>query len=123
MQNTDDSTVLLYKPRNLVDLDKYPHLTDDFLLVLMNNSQKQILKLYGSDVICVDFTHEVSAYSFDLTTIVILNNRECFPATFIISNSQDSLALSTAFQAIKEHCSNVSLKILMTDDAEAFYNA
>ncbi|GFS89796.1 c2H2-type domain-containing protein [Nephila pilipes] len=47
------------------------------------------------------------------------DKREGFPAAFILSNRQDSKALSLAFLAIKEYVS-ISPKIFMMDDTESF---
>ncbi|GFT14849.1 hypothetical protein NPIL_101991 [Nephila pilipes] len=71
----------------------------------------------------LDFTHGMNAYGFDLATVLDLDDkREGFPLAFILSNRQDSKALSLAFVAIKEYVS-ISPKVLMTDEAESFYNA
>ncbi|GFY77282.1 uncharacterized protein TNIN_85641 [Trichonephila inaurata madagascariensis] len=60
---------------------------------------------------------------FDLATLLVLDDkREGFPAAFILSNRQDSTALTLAFAAIKEHTC-ISPRVLMTDDSESFYNA
>ncbi|GFQ75527.1 MULE domain-containing protein [Trichonephila clavata] len=93
---------------------------EDFLLVIMNASQKDMLKFYGNDTICLDFTHGINAYGFDLATLLVLDDkREGFPAAFILSNRQDSTALKLAFAAIKEHAC-IAPKVLMTDDTESF---
>ena len=124
MKTENDTTVILYKPQDVVD-NNYPNLLkEDFLLAIMNNSQQEMFKLYGNDVICIDFTHGMNAYGFDLATIVVLDDRrEAFPSCFIISNRQDSRALSTAFKAVREICGNVKPNAFMSDEAESFYNA
>ncbi|GFT69204.1 MULE domain-containing protein [Nephila pilipes] len=82
-----------------------------------------MLSFYSNDIICLDFTHGMNAYGFDLATILVLDDkREGFPAAFILSNRQDSKSLSVAFAAIKEHVS-ISPKVMMTDDTESFLNA
>ncbi|GFU29344.1 hypothetical protein NPIL_353181 [Nephila pilipes] len=68
--------------------------TEDFLLVIMNSSQRDMLNGSGNDTICLDFTHGMSAHEFDLATIFVLDDkRERFPAAFILCNRQDSKAL------------------------------
>ncbi|GFT51021.1 uncharacterized protein TNCV_3512431 [Trichonephila clavipes] len=65
----------------------------------------------------------MNAYGFDLATLLVLDDkREGFPAAFILSNRQDSTALTLAFAAIKEHTC-ISPRVLMTDDSESFFNA
>ncbi|GFV61438.1 hypothetical protein TNCV_2937801 [Trichonephila clavipes] len=62
----------------------------------------------------------MNAYGFDLATLLVLDDkREGFPAAFILSNRQDSTALTLAFAAIKEHTC-ISPRVLMTDDSESF---
>ncbi|GFT14574.1 MULE domain-containing protein [Nephila pilipes] len=119
LQGKEDSPVILFKDQNIYDEDLYPGLkAEDFLLVIMNSCQTEMLNFYGNDTICLDFT-----YGFDLATILILDDkREGFPAAFILSNRQDSKALSLAFVVIKEHV-NISPKVMMTDDTESFPNA
>ncbi|GFQ99887.1 MULE domain-containing protein [Trichonephila clavata] len=88
---------------------------EDFLLVIMNASQKDMLKFYGNDTICLDFTYGINAYGFDLATLLVLDDkREGFPAAFILSNRQDSTALKLVFAAIKEHAC-IAPKVLMTE--------
>nr|XP_021002468.1 uncharacterized protein LOC110282744 [Parasteatoda tepidariorum] len=121
MKGSEGSPVVLYKPQSSTHDILTP---ENFLLVIMNPSQTHMLSQYENDVICIDFTHGVNAYGFDLATIVVLDDkREGFPAAFIISNRQDSVALSVALHAIKHICGNISPKVLMTDDAESFNNA
>ncbi|GFT37205.1 MULE domain-containing protein [Nephila pilipes] len=119
LQGREDSPVILFKDQNIYDEDLYPGLkAEDFLLVIMNSCQREMLNFYGNDTICLDFT-----YGFDLATILVLDDkREGFPVAFILSNRQDSKTLSLAFVVIKEHV-NISPKVMMTDDTESFPNA
>ncbi|GFQ69512.1 MULE domain-containing protein [Trichonephila clavata] len=105
LKNREDSPIVLFKDQNIFDEDLYPGMkAEDFLLVIMNASQKDMLKFYGNDTICLDFTHGMNAYGFDLATSLVLDDKtEGFPAAFILSNRQDSTALKLAFAAIKEH--------------------
>ncbi|GFY64573.1 hypothetical protein TNIN_98481 [Trichonephila inaurata madagascariensis] len=62
----------------------------------------------------------MNAYWFDLATLLVLNDKiEGFPAAFILSNRQDSTALTLAFAAIKDHTC-ISPRVSMTDDTESF---
>ncbi|GFU74847.1 MULE domain-containing protein [Trichonephila clavipes] len=124
LKNREDSPIVLLKDQNIFDKNLYPGMkAKDFLLVIMNASQKDMLKFYGIDTICLDFTHGMNAYGFDLATLLVWDDkREGFPAAFILSNRQDSTALTLAFAAIKEHTC-ISPRVLMTDDSESFFNA
>ncbi|GFV75937.1 uncharacterized protein TNCV_1455341 [Trichonephila clavipes] len=118
-----DSPIVLFKDQNIFDENLYPGMKAEDFLVIMNASQKDMLKFYGNDTICLDFTHGMNAYGFDLVTLLVLDDkREGFPAAFILSNQQDSTALTLAFAAIKEHTC-ISPRVLMTDDSESFFNA
>ncbi|GFV91576.1 uncharacterized protein TNCV_770421 [Trichonephila clavipes] len=123
-KNREDSPIVLFKDQNIFDENLYPGMkAEDFLLVIMNASQKDMLKFYGNDTICLDFTHGMNAYGFDLATLLVLDDKtEGFPAAFILSNRQDSTALTLAFAAIKEHTC-ISPRVLITDDSESFFNA
>ncbi|GIY02576.1 MULE domain-containing protein [Caerostris darwini] len=89
--------------------------TEDFLLVIMNSSQKEKIDM--------DFTHGMNSYGFDLATVLVLGHKsEEFPAAFIISNRQDRVALEVAFKAVKKEVT-VNPNIIMTDDTESFCNA
>ncbi|GIX77646.1 MULE domain-containing protein, partial [Caerostris darwini] len=122
--NSEDSPILLYKDQNTINEALYPGMKkEDFLLVIMNSSQKEMMRSYGNDVICLDFTHGINSYGFDLETVLVLDDkREGFPAVFIISNRQDSVPLTIAFEAVKEHVA-IKPEVLMSDDTESFYNA
>ncbi|GFS30280.1 uncharacterized protein NPIL_499441 [Nephila pilipes] len=116
LRGSEDSPVILFKDQNIYNEDGYPGLkAEDFLLVIMNSSQRDMLNFYGNDTICLNFTQGVNAYGFDLATVLVLDDkREGFPAAYILSNRQDSKALSFAFVAIKEYVS-ISPKVLMTE--------
>ncbi|GFT23972.1 uncharacterized protein NPIL_247391 [Nephila pilipes] len=124
LQGREDSPFILFKDQNIYDEDLYPGLkAEDFLLVIMNSCPREMLNFYGTDTICLDFTQGMNVYGFDLATILVLDDkREGFPAAFILSNQQDSKALSLAFVTIKEHVS-ISPIVMMPDDTESFPNA
>ncbi|GFY65922.1 MULE domain-containing protein [Trichonephila inaurata madagascariensis] len=83
----------------------------------MNASQKDMLRFYGNDTICLDFMHKMDAYGFDLATFLVLDKREGFPAAFILSNRQDFTTLTLAFPAIKEHTC-ISPRVLLITKKE-----
>ncbi|GFY70927.1 MULE domain-containing protein [Trichonephila inaurata madagascariensis] len=101
LKNREDSPVVVFKDQNIFDENLYPGMKADFLLVIMNASQKDMLRFYGNETICLDFTHGMNAYWFDLAALLVLNDkREGFPASFILSNQQDFTALTLAFAAV-----------------------
>lgn len=68
----------------------------------MNNYQKLILEKFGDDVICIEDTHGMNLYNFNLTTILILDDmREGFPCVFMINNRVDEAVLKILFSQIR----------------------
>lgn len=60
----EDDPVLLYNPGD----DK----RENFMLGIMNEYQRFMLKKFGENVICIDSTHGTNAYKFQLTTLLII---------------------------------------------------
>lgn len=84
MQQGDNSCVVFFFKQQGVPSNNYPELDiNDFILVIMNPAQIQMLKQYGQDVICMDGTHGTNAYNFELTTVLVLDDlRQGFPCAF-----------------------------------------
>lgn len=120
----NDSCILFYKPQKQI-VEDYPQLAeDDFILILMNEAQKEILKKYGSDAICIDGTHGLNQYNFELISLLILDDlRQGFPCAFLISNRCDESVLSVFFSCVKQEIGEIKPQIFMSDMANAFYNA
>lgn len=120
----NNGCVLFYKAQG-TESPEYPHLKiEDFILIIMNDGQKEILKKYGSDAICIDSTHGTNGYDCELTTLLILDDlRQGFPCSFLISNRGDKTVVSIFFAFVKEHVGNLSPKVFMSDMAETFYNS
>ncbi|XP_050512584.1 uncharacterized protein LOC126888397 [Diabrotica virgifera virgifera] len=91
----------------------------------MNKAQREMLEKYGSDCICIDGTHGLNSYEFELITLLILDDmREGFPCAFCISNRTDEVAMKIFFSCIKEKLgTNVQSNVFMSDMAQSFYNA
>ena len=98
----NDSCVLFYKQQQV--LKNYPQLkSEDFILVLMNEAQIEILNKYGSDILCIDGTHGLNQYDFQLITLLTVDNlRQGYPCAFLISNRCDEEVISIFFSCIKE---------------------
>ena len=83
-----------------------------------------MLNQFGNDIVCMDFTHGLNEYNFDMATLLVVDDkREGFPSAFIISNRHDSVLLTIALNAIKNREVNISPKTFMSDDDNTFYNA
>lgn len=62
----DSGTVSYYKAQG-TSCSTYSCLKeDDFLLIIMHPGQLEVLQKYSSDCICIDGTHGLNAYNFEL---------------------------------------------------------
>ena len=117
----DDSPVLFYKPQETV-LEGFAN--NDFMLVIMNPVQRKMLQKFGDDRLCVDSTHGMTGYDFELTTLLIVDEYdEGFPVAFFCSSSVTTAHLKLLFNCIKRTVGEIKPQSFMTDDAPAFYNA
>lgn len=122
--SSDSNCVLFYKPQDSVN-DMYPSLkSDDFVLIIMNNAQCEILKKYGNDCVCIDGTHGLNSYGFELTTLLVLDSmRQGFPCAFLISNRSDQQIMSIFFDHIRVAAGQIFPGVFMSDLAETYFNA
>jgi len=108
--------------------DEQRHLSAaDFMLVIISEAQiAGIQAIYkpGSEV-AMDSTHGTNAYDFQLTTVMFIDEYgEGFPGVFCFSNRTDESAMCAFLEVCKENIGcDLEQAILMTDDAESFYNA
>ncbi|XP_050303264.1 uncharacterized protein LOC126741036 [Anthonomus grandis grandis] len=98
---------------------------EEFVLIIMTAAQCEMLKIYGTDCICIDGTHGMNNYDFELITLLVVDDiRQGFPCSFLVSNRSDKQVLKIFFHFVKSRlgtalCPNV----FMLDMAEAFFNA
>lgn len=120
-----DGSILFYKPQQCIS-EKYPNFEyEDFALIIMTDGQRELLSKFGNDCICVDGTHGLNGYGFELHTILILDDlREGYPCAFFISNRNDTEALKKCFSCVKEDRDDkIKPKVFMSDMADSYYNA
>ena len=67
-QQLPDNPVLIYEPLN--------ESNENFLLAIMNESQRYMLKKYGERVICIDSTHGTNQYDYQLTTLMVIDDNK-----------------------------------------------
>lgn len=90
----------------------------------MSPFQKQMLSKFGSDRLCIDSTHGMTGYGFELTTLLVVDEyEEGIPVAFFCSSSVNSDNLKVFFNCVKEAVGEVKPRSFMSDDAPAFYNA
>lgn len=89
---------IYYKTQGQIDKNCIELKEKDFLLLIMTDYQKSMLEKFGNDVICIDETHGLNSYHFNLTTVLVLDDmREGFPFSSMISNRTDEVVLRIFF--------------------------
>lgn len=116
--------ILFYKPQG-VALEDHPQLRmEDFVLIIMTPAQLEMLKKYGSDCICLDGTHGLNSYNFELHTLLVIDDiREGFPCAFLFSNRADTNIITLFLKEIKKEVGLITPKSFMSDLSEVYFNA
>lgn len=119
------NSVLFYKSQDQLCTQFPGLLSEDFVLIIMTEGQKEVLLNFGEDCICIDGTHGLNGYGFELHTILVLDDlREGFPCAFLISNRSDSEVLKILFSCVEAAIEKkIKPHVFMSDMAEAYYNA
>ncbi|KAF2895007.1 hypothetical protein ILUMI_11168 [Ignelater luminosus] len=112
-----NGSILLYKQRDSL-CSEYPELKqDDFCLDNNDGRPERIaIKVWRSiPYICVDGTHGLNGYGFELHTILILDGlREGYPTVFLISNRNDSKVMEIFFSYVEVSIGRkISSKVFM----------
>jgi len=124
LKKDDKFSLIYYKQQDEINTQFSNLKKDDFLLIIMNNYQQSMLEKYGHDVICIDETHGMNSYHFNLTTLLVLDDmREGFPCAFMISNRIDEAVLTIFYSKIKSLTGQLQPNVFMSDMAESFFNA
>ena len=97
----------------------------DFALVIQTKLQAEMLENCGTErVVCVDATHGTNMYSFQLITILVIDEfGEGFPAGWCLSNKEDHILLTNFFRHIRTNSGNITPNWFMSDDADQYYTA
>ncbi|XP_050499982.1 uncharacterized protein LOC126880257 isoform X1 [Diabrotica virgifera virgifera] len=120
-----NNCVSFYKRQDSLS-EEYPELKkEDFALIIMTDGQKELLAKFGNDCICIDGTHGLNGYGFELHTLLVLDDiREGYPCAFLISNRSDVAVFKIFFKCIEEKLGyKILAKVFMSDMAEAYYKA
>ncbi|GFR30643.1 MULE domain-containing protein [Trichonephila clavata] len=88
----------------------------------MTNFQKEIITKYGKDKICIDGTHRLNSYDFNLYSVLVVDeHKNGIPVPFCFSNRRSEDVFKIYFSAIKNAVGKVETTTIMTDDAPVFY--
>lgn len=117
--------VLFYKPQDITLLEHTNLKKEDFILIVMNMGQLEMLEKFADDCICIDGTHGLNPYDFQLQTLLVLDDlREGFPCAFLFSNRSDEEILFLFFSCIKDKLGRqIKPRVFMSDMENTFYNA
>ncbi|XP_029348723.1 uncharacterized protein LOC103311925 [Acyrthosiphon pisum] len=119
--NSSSNPIVFYKTQGT----EYPPLDlDDFMLIILTETQKAVLHKFSNGKLCIDSTHGTNQYNFNLTTIVVIDEfGEGYPAAFCISTKIDEVHMKVFFSKIKEVMGCFTPNVFMSDDVPAFWNA
>ena len=117
--------VLLFKGQGEEQGATMDNLTvDDFLLGIQTEFQRDLLKQFGSEAVCMDSTHGTNHYDFQLTTLLIVDEwGEGVPVAWLVSNHETTAVIVEFLRAVQARCGAITPKVFMSDDADAFFNA
>ncbi|VEN59296.1 unnamed protein product [Callosobruchus maculatus] len=119
------TSILFYKPEGIVVEEWNQLKEDDFILIVMTESQSQILQSHGTDYICIDRTHGTIGYNYQLVTVLVVDGiGQGFPCSFLISSRSDKEVISIFFEHVKDRIgSKINCRVLMTDMDDVFLDA
>lgn len=116
------NSVLYYKNQGNEDGDILKE--SDFCLIIMNQSQQYMLNKFGNNIICIDSTHGLNKYDFELSTLMVIDEfGEGFPCAFMFTNRKDTNIFKFFFMKVKEKVGTILTKTFMTDITSVFFNA
>uniref|UniRef100_A0A6P7FSL1 Uncharacterized protein LOC114332217 n=1 Tax=Diabrotica virgifera virgifera TaxID=50390 RepID=A0A6P7FSL1_DIAVI len=120
-KDTVENPVLYFKQQGEEDvrLNK-----EDFLLIIMTKFQKRELLKFGHKKVCIDGTHGLNQYDFQLFTLMVVDEFDSgVPVSFCFSNRGDTEIFEILFECIKSKVGTLKPEVFMSDDAQQFYNA
>ena len=97
---------------------------EDMLLVIQTEFQRDMMVMFGNNIVCLDATHGTTMYDFLLITAIIVDEYgEGVPVAWILSNREDKIVLVNFLKSVKARVGNLSPNIIMSDCAEQYYGA
>ncbi|KAJ8971715.1 hypothetical protein NQ317_006017 [Molorchus minor] len=121
-QTTD--CVLYYKSQQDLDVEHIELKSEDFILIIMNEGQCDILKRYASNCIYIDGISSSNGSNFDLITLMVFDDMlQVFPCAFLITNRMDEEVLKMFFRCIRQRTACLTSRIFLSDASDSFYNA
>jgi len=98
--NKSSNPIILYKNQGT---EYFPLEKDDFMIIILTETQKAVLEKFSSEKLCIDSTHGTNQYNFNLTTVIVIDEfGEGYPAAFCISSKIDEVHMTVFFQKSKK---------------------
>ena len=98
--------------------------SQDFLLVLQTEFQRDMLMSHGARGVCIDATYKVNDYSINLITLMVLDDfQEGIPVAWALSTREDKCTLVHILIVIKEICGPLEVSWFMSDMAPQYFTA
>lgn len=120
MQNKD--AFLFFKSQGEEDTVFGTLNKDDYLIVLMDQSQAENLQRYGHKVVAFDGTHTADRYQFVLHTLLVMNaNGEGIPVAFLVSNRRDQAVIDIFIRCVQERVGTIAPQTLISDMQTTYY--
>jgi len=109
-----DYGVLIYKAQGIVSED-YPGVpANEFLLAYMSETQENMLKTYGGNIICVDGTHGMNGYGIEMSTLMVIDDEfQGFPVLFFYHTSKHTDIYTLLFEKLKERTGGIQCKVFI----------
>ncbi|GFQ77345.1 MULE domain-containing protein [Trichonephila clavata] len=121
MKNNGENCIAFFKEQGQSRND-YRLKDEDFVLIIMTDFQKEMITKYGKDKICIDGTHGLNSYDFNLYSVLVVDeHKNGIPVAFCFSNKSSEDVFRIYFSAIKNAVGIIETTTFMTDDAPAFY--
>lgn len=117
--------VVLFKPQGQRKSDSMDNLsTDDFLIVLQIQFQRDAMKEHGNAVIMMDATHGTTQHDFQLITIFLMDEHGSgLPVAWAIINRENSTVLNEFLKAVHLRVGDLHPFYFMSDCAEQYFNS
>lgn len=126
VQTLDDdhrtSSIAYFKDRGTIDSEKVFN-PNDTMLIVMNKAQRNTLREYCCDMICLDATHCQDDFEYHLLTLYTAEGDNWNPVVYCITNVFDVNALRFFLTKVKENIGLIRCDVLLSDDSPPFYAA
>ena len=119
-EHLDYNPILIFKQQG----HEQDNDTDDVLLGIQTEFQRDMMIKFGNMVICVDTSHCTNIYDFYLITVLVVDEYgEGIPVAWGLSNREETCALVQLFKHLKKRTGSLQPRVFMSDDAEQFWNS